>query len=51
MSRPAFPPADDRLTPTQWGWCVLAGFGLGQLAVVVIDAAIGGPGPFVLFGW
>ncbi len=29
---------------------VLAGLAMGQLIVVVLDAAIGGPGPFVLFG-
>ncbi len=28
----------------------LAGLALGQLIVVLLDAATGGPGPFVLFG-
>ena len=28
---------------------VLAGLAIGQLIVIALDAAIGGPGPFVLF--
>ncbi|WP_156025784.1 hypothetical protein [Sphingomonas phyllosphaerae] len=28
----------------------LAGLALGQLIVIALDAATGGPGPFVLFG-
>lgn len=28
----------------------LAGLAIGQLIVIVLDAVIGGPGPFVLFG-
>lgn len=41
---------DARLTANGIAWRVLAGLALGQLIVVVLDAAIGGPGPFVLFG-
>lgn len=29
---------------------VLAGLAIGQLIVIALDAAIDGPGPFVLFG-
>jgi len=29
----------------------LAGVAIGQLLVIALDWAIGGPGPFVLFGW
>lgn len=28
----------------------LAGLAIGQLIVIMLDAATGGPGPFVLFG-
>lgn len=42
--------ACQRLSWTDRAWFCLAGLGLGQLAVIVLDAAIGGPGPFVLFG-
>ena len=43
------PPATP-LTASAIGWRVLAGAAVGQLLVVVLDYAIGGPGPFVLFG-
>lgn len=39
-----------RLTGQQRAVRVLLGLAIGQLAVVAIDAAIGGPGPFTLFG-
>lgn len=29
---------------------ILAGLSIGQLIVIALDAMIGGPGPFVLFG-
>lgn len=39
-----------RLTVNQIAARCLAGFAIGQAIVVVLDRAIGGPGPFVLFG-
>ena len=37
-------------TADQIGRRVVAGIAVGQLLVVALDAAIGGPGPLVLFG-
>lgn len=38
------------MIPQRRSASILAGFVVGQLIVVVIDAVLHGPGPFVLFG-
>lgn len=43
--------AAPRLTANQIGKRCVAGILVGQLLVVALDAAIGGPGAFALFGW
>ncbi len=35
----------------RWTLRILAALAIGQLLTVALDAAIGGPGPFVLFGF
>lgn len=42
--------APARLTANQIATRCMAGLAVGQLLVVVLDRAIGGPGPFALFG-